>query len=76
MCKKAECSTCRMSSIRHSKLQLQATANLPIDKATWWGCGNHVPMVMDSIPENERCGCEPKVEKEGKQYPPKAAQAP
>lgn len=33
-------------------------------------------MVMDAIPENERCGCEPKVEKEGKQYPPKAAQAP
>jgi hypothetical protein len=40
------------------------------DKATWWGCGQHVPMVMDEIPENERCTCTPKVEKEGKQYPP------
>lgn len=59
----------------NSKLQAQQ-ANTHTDKATWWGCGQHVPMVMDSIPENERCGCEPKVEKEGKQYPPKAAQAP
>lgn len=25
-------------------------------------------MVMDTIPEEERCSCDPKVEKEGKQY--------
>lgn len=25
-----------------------------------------VPMVLDTIPEDERCSCEPKVEKEGK----------
>lgn len=25
-------------------------------------------MVLDPIPENERCTCEPKIEKEGKQY--------
>ncbi|CAI6095665.1 unnamed protein product [Clonostachys chloroleuca] len=41
-------------------------------KATWWGCGSHVPMVMDTIPEEERCTCEPKVEKGGKEYPPMA----
>ncbi|OAA79721.1 hypothetical protein LEL_03207 [Akanthomyces lecanii RCEF 1005] len=41
-------------------------------KSTWWGCGSHVPMVMDTIPEEERCACEPKVERDGKQYPPMA----
>jgi hypothetical protein len=25
---------------------------------------------MDSVPIEERCTCEPKVEKEGKEYPP------
>jgi hypothetical protein len=30
---------------------------------------------MDSVPESERCTCEPKVEKDGKKYPPKAAKA-
>ncbi|KUJ18606.1 uncharacterized protein LY89DRAFT_642993 [Mollisia scopiformis] len=44
-------------------------------KTSWYGCGNHVPSVMDSIPAEERCTCEPKVEKDGKQYPPKAASA-
>ncbi|OCL11551.1 hypothetical protein AOQ84DRAFT_286989 [Glonium stellatum] len=39
-------------------------------KTTWWGCGSHVPMVMTKIPEDEWCTCTPKVEKEGKQYPP------
>ncbi|EMF12786.1 uncharacterized protein SEPMUDRAFT_44142 [Sphaerulina musiva SO2202] len=39
-------------------------------KSTWWGCGSHVPSVMDSINEADRCTCEPKVEKDGKSYPP------
>ncbi|TVY27913.1 hypothetical protein LHYA1_G003012, partial [Lachnellula hyalina] len=43
-------------------------------KSTWFGCGSHVPSVMDSISEDERCICEPKVEKDGKTYPPKATQ--
>ncbi len=30
---------------------------------------------MDSIKETERCTCEPKIERDGKQYPPKAASA-
>lgn len=46
--------------------------NIPSDKSTWWGCGSHIPMVMDTIPEDERCICEPKVERDGKAYPPKA----
>ena len=36
--------------------------------------GNHVPQVLDNVAENERCSCTPKVEKEGKQYPPKGPQ--
>lgn len=28
---------------------------------------------MDQVPEGDRCTCEPKVEKQGKQYPPMAA---
>ncbi|EME81051.1 uncharacterized protein MYCFIDRAFT_26709 [Pseudocercospora fijiensis CIRAD86] len=43
-------------------------------KSTWWGCGQHVPMVMDLIPESSRCTCEPKIEREGKQYPPMGKQ--
>jgi hypothetical protein len=32
-------------------------------------------MVMDSIPATDWCSCAPKVEKEGKEYPPKGAAA-
>ncbi|KAJ5142940.1 uncharacterized protein N7515_001727 [Penicillium bovifimosum] len=44
-------------------------------KSTWFGCGLHIPSVMDTIPEGEWCSCTPQVEKEGKKYPPKASQA-
>jgi hypothetical protein len=43
-------------------------------KSTWFGCGAHVAMVMDNIPEDQRCACEPKVEINGQQYPPMAKQ--
>lgn len=46
-----------------------------LGKRSWWGCGNHVPSVMDSVSESDRCDCEPQVEKEGKKYPPKADKA-
>ena len=45
------------------------------DKATWWGCGGHVPMVMDKVPETDRCTCDPKVEKGGNMYPPMGKKA-
>ena len=45
------------------------------EKSSWWGCGDHVPSVMDPISEGDRCTCEPKVEKGGKMYPPKAEKA-
>ncbi|KAN0104142.1 hypothetical protein V8E51_009887 [Hyaloscypha variabilis] len=41
-----------------------------MQKATWSGCGAHVPGVMDSIPSSQRCTCEPKIERDGKKYPP------
>ncbi|KAK0648413.1 hypothetical protein B0T16DRAFT_455891 [Cercophora newfieldiana] len=45
-------------------------------KASWKGCGGHIPAVLDSVPEADRCTCEPKVEKDGKKYPPMAKPAP
>ncbi|KAL2135285.1 hypothetical protein VTI74DRAFT_9165 [Chaetomium olivicolor] len=41
-------------------------------KKTWRGCGNHVPSVFADVPEDEWCTCEPKFEKDGKEYPPQA----
>ncbi|CAD0056303.1 unnamed protein product [Aureobasidium pullulans] len=35
--------------------------------------GNHIPAVMDSIPSEDRCPCQPKVVVGGQEYPPKAA---
>lgn len=46
-----------------------------LEKVSWWGCGKHVPMVMDNVPEAERCSCKPQVEREGKMYPPMAEKA-
>ncbi|KAE9381920.1 hypothetical protein N431DRAFT_15687 [Stipitochalara longipes BDJ] len=46
-----------------------ARCNLCSKKA-WWGCGRHVEGVMNSVPEAERCTCEPKIERGGKLYPP------
>ncbi|WZH44677.1 hypothetical protein QYS62_005703 [Fusarium acuminatum] len=43
------------------------------NKTSWWGCGSHIQSVLDSIPEAERCSCEPKVEVGGVSYPPMAA---
>ena len=42
------------------------------EKATWMGCGKHIPMVMDSIADSERCTCTPKTVVDGKEYPPQA----
>lgn len=79
MCLKATCGTCRMFSVSHlsSSPETLNSGNflkadsllLCTEKATWWGCGNHVPSVMDSIPDDQRCQCEPQVEREGKRYP-------
>jgi hypothetical protein len=69
MCRKATCPTCSAPPISPFLL---ADTNLSPGKSTWFGCGRHVPSVMDTIPSEDRCTCEPKVEKEGKEYPPMA----
>lgn len=56
-------------------ISLQKQQLIITDKVTWWGCGSHIPSVMDSIPEGDWCACTPQVEKDGKKYPPKAAKA-
>jgi len=44
-------------------------------KTTWRGCGLHVPGVFNNVPEEKRCTCGPKVERDvgGKklEFPPK-----
>ena len=41
-------------------------------KQAWRGCGSHLPSVFSNVPEDQWCTCEPKVEVNGKQYPPAA----
>lgn len=83
MCKGAVCDNCsEISQPRHPPhLTSQPASSLSntvpafllttlIGKRTWFGCGAHVPSVMDSVPKNEWCDCEPKTEKNGTEYPP------
>ncbi|KAK9448565.1 uncharacterized protein V1518DRAFT_427723 [Limtongia smithiae] len=35
---------------------------------TWWGCGLHIPSVLDAVPKSEWCTCEKTA---GSAYPPK-----
>jgi hypothetical protein len=46
-----------------SKMCMQKTCPT-CQMATWWGCGQHIPSVMDKIPESDRCTCGPKREVE------------
>lgn len=69
-----DCISLGLSRPSYDMLEL-LMLTFPIDKATWRGCGQHVPTVMDKIPEDQRCTCEPKVEKEGKKYPPTPQQS-
>ncbi|OHE92771.1 cytochrome P450 [Colletotrichum orchidophilum] len=41
-----------------------------IAKATWRGCGKHIPSALGSVPEDQWCICTPKVTVNGKEYPP------
>ena len=58
-----------------SSRQLTDPRSNNAEKSSWWGCGQHIPSVMDPIPEANWCTCDPKVERGGKQYPPMAANA-
>ncbi|KAF2134513.1 hypothetical protein P153DRAFT_391849 [Dothidotthia symphoricarpi CBS 119687] len=79
MCKKASCDSCRKSSPFHPASssspsifpsKLHSSSNDLLDKTTWWGCGKHVPGVMQNIPSEQWCTCAPRVEREGNAYPP------
>ncbi|KAL1408380.1 hypothetical protein Q8F55_005192 [Vanrija albida] len=26
-------------------------------KPTWWGCGKHIDIALDGVPEADRCDC-------------------
>ena len=78
MCMKASCSKCR--KFYQLSLQIKFECCLswrasscwryPLDGTTWWGCGNHIPGVLDQVPAGKWCTCEPRVQKNGKSYPP------
>lgn len=72
MCKQAACSKCgTVTFVLDGVSSLTSLSG----KRSWWGCGNHIPSIMDTVPEPDRCNCEPKVEVDGSKYPPKAAKA-
>jgi len=59
-----------------SLVQNQTNPSPPLpEKSSWWGCGSHVQSVMDPLPKDTWCTCEPKTEVGGTKYPPMAAKA-
>ncbi|ORY62270.1 uncharacterized protein BCR38DRAFT_486543 [Pseudomassariella vexata] len=50
------------------------TSFMQRNKSTWFGCGKHIPSVLDQLPVENWCTCEPKFEVDGKKYPPKVKQ--
>ncbi|OQO11530.1 hypothetical protein B0A48_03257 [Cryoendolithus antarcticus] len=73
MCHGVKCSTCSASFPPPEALATFLDYKLltaSLDKSTWVGCGQHVPGVLDSVAEAERCSCEPQIERSGKMYPP------
>ncbi|PGH19030.1 hypothetical protein AJ79_00064 [Helicocarpus griseus UAMH5409] len=43
-------------------------------KATWRGCGQHIPRVMEAIPADQWCTCTPKTKVDDKEYPPRTGE--
>ncbi|KAB5580870.1 hypothetical protein GE09DRAFT_455006 [Coniochaeta sp. 2T2.1] len=41
-------------------------------KLSWWGCGKHVPRVLERIDASKRCSCEPTITRDNRSYPPMA----
>jgi hypothetical protein len=42
-------------------------------KATWIGCGQHIPSAMDPVPKEQWCTCaHPADSKTSRDYPPKS----
>lgn len=71
MCMGTICQTCsKANRMFCNGCGLELTVNT--DKQAWFGCGSHLASVFANVPEDEWCICEPKVEKDGKKYPPQA----
>ena len=45
-------------------------SDLPAEGVTWWGCGAHIPSVMDAVPAEQWCSC---AKPPGSVYPPMAS---
>ena len=75
MCFGATCPTCCESNLLSLNIPGGALTlgPFPSAKKSWRGCGSHVPSVLDSVPENERCTCQPRFKVGDKEYPPAAA---
>ena len=59
---------------KYTKLIIYLASLLPEKgKTSWFGCGSHIPGVLDAVPADQWCTCEPRVDVGGKKYPPKAA---
>lgn len=76
--KKSTCQVCRMQSpspIPPSINQFQPLT--PITEGATWHGGNHsdIPLILEYYPESDWCTCDPKVEVEGKEYPPEGKSA-
>ncbi|KAI0404926.1 hypothetical protein F4802DRAFT_597603 [Xylaria palmicola] len=81
MCMKAKCSECGMAQPRPALLSSPHPERIANSDAiqgsldggtTWMGCGRHIPAALASVPADELCTCGPKVEVDGKEYPPRA----
>ncbi|KAB5570281.1 hypothetical protein GE09DRAFT_1217717 [Coniochaeta sp. 2T2.1] len=44
-------------------------------KKSWRGCGQHIPQALSGVPESDWCTCEPRINVNGKDYPPAAKMA-
>lgn len=67
MCFSASCPTCCES--HQNPLTETQTHRRQTAKATWRGCGSHIPQAMGNIPPSEWCSCPPRVTVNGRQYP-------
>ena len=74
MCKAGTCTNCRTS--RTFSIPSTSVANTnSTERASWWGCGKHIPDVMNRVPKDKWCTCEPTLWRGGTGYPPMAPKA-
>lgn len=73
MCFGAACGACgEDTDTRHTS---RSHADDCPGKKSWRGCGQHIPQALNGVPESDWCTCEPRVNVNGKDYPPAAKMA-